>query len=191
MDNYKYSEKILSVIYTLFAYNFSENEIIRILAKNRTLYRCIDNNIKIVIEYVQDCKKRIICKLYNLNIAKMLENNEERNIVIMKLEKLKNDVLLKIDKDLADNLVFRIDYLIKAIKDLDKLTNCINDYYSIKDNDKNIDYDVIEKNSHRYVGEFLTKNNLSVKDLPKHSKCLIDEDIWNKLNEAINEENIS
>lgn len=191
MDNYKYSEKILSVIYTLFAYNFSENEIIRILAKNRTLYRCIDNNIKIVIEYVQDCKKRIICKLYNLNIAKMLENNEERNIVIMKLEKLKNDVLLKIDKDLADNLVFRIDYLIKAIKDLDKLTNCINDYYSIKDNDKNIDYDVIEKNSHRYVGEFLTKNNLSVKDLPKHSKCLIDEDIWNKLNEAISEENIS
>lgn len=191
MDNYKYSEKILSVIYTLFAYNFSENEIIRILAKNRTLYECIDNDIKIVIEYVQDCKKRIICKLYNLNIAKMLENNEERNIVIMKLEKLKNDVLLKIDKDLADNLVFRIDYLIKAIKDLDKLTNCINDYYSIKDNDKNIDYDVIEKNSHRYVGEFLTKNNLSVKDLPKHSKCLIDEDIWNKLNEAINEENIS
>ena len=191
MDNYKYSEKILSVIYTLFAYNFSENEIIRILAKNRTLYRCIDNNIKIVIEYVQDCKKRIICKLYNLNIAKMLENNEERNIVIMKLEKLKNDVLLKIDKDLADNLVFRIDYLIKAIKDLDKLTNCINDYYSIKDNDKNIDYDVIEKNSNKYVGEFLTKNNLSVKDLPKHSKCLIDEDIWNKLNEAINEENIS
>ncbi len=191
MDNYKYSEKILSVIYTLFAYNFSENEIIRILAKNRTLYECIDNDIKIVIEYVQDCKKRIICKLYNLNIAKMLENNEERNIVIMKLEKLKNDVLLKIDKDLADNLVFRIDYLIKAIKDLDKLTNCINDYYSIKDNDKNIDYDVIEKNSNRYVGEFLTKNNLSVKDLPKHSKCLIDEDIWNKLNEAINEENIS
>ena len=191
MDNYKYSEKILSVIYTLFAYNFSENEIIRILAKNRTLYECIDNDIKIVIEYVQDCKKRIICKLYNLNIAKMLENNEERNIVIMKLEKLKNDVLLKIDKDLADNLVFRIDYLIKAIKDLDKLTNCINDYYSIKDNDKNIDYDVIEKNSNKYVGEFLTKNNLSVKDLPKHSKCLIDEDIWNKLNEAINEENIS
>ena len=191
MDNYKYSEKILSVIYTLFAYNFSENEIIRILAKNRTLYECIDNDIKIVIEYVQDCKKRIICKLYNLNIAKMLENNEERNIVIMKLEKLKNDVLLKIDKDLADNLVFRIDYLIKSIKDLDKLTTCVNDYYSIKDNDKNIDYDVIEKNSHRYVGEFLTKNNLSVKDLPKHSKCLISEDVWNKLNEAINEENIS
>ena len=191
MDNYKYSEKILSVIYTLFAYNFSENEIIRILAKNRTLYKCIDNDIKIVIEYVQDCRKRIICKLYNLNIAKMLENNEERNIVIMKLEKLKNDVLLKIDKDLADDLVFRIDYLIKSIKDLDKLTTCVNDYYSIKDNDKNIDYDVIEKNSHRYVGEFLTKNNLSVKDLPKHSKCLIDEDIWNELNETINKENIS
>ena len=191
MDNYKYSEKMLLVIYTLFAYNFSENEIIRILAKNRTLYKCIDNDIKIVIEYVQDCRKRIICKLYNLNIAKMLENNEERNIVIMKLEKLKNDVLLKIDKDLADDLVFRIDYLIKSIKDLDKLTTCVNDYYSIKDNDKNIDYDVIEKNSHRYVGEFLTKNNLSVKDLPKHSKCLIDEDIWNELNETINKENIS
>ena len=191
MDNYKYSEKILSVIYTLFAYNFSENEIIRILAKNRTLYKCIDNDIKIVIEYVQDCRKRIICKLYNLNIAKMLENNEERNIVIMKLEKLKNDVLLKIDKDLADDLVFRIDYLIKSIKDLDKLTTCVNDYYSIKDNDKNIDYDVIEKNSNKYVGEFLTKNNLSVKDLPKHSKCLIDEDIWNELNETINKENIS
>ena len=191
MDNYKYSEKMLLVIYTLFAYNFSENEIIRILAKNRTLYRCIDNNIKIVIEYVQDCKKRIICKLYNLNIAKMLENNEERNIVIMKLEKLKNDVLLKIDKDLADDLVFRIDYLIKSIKDLDKLTTCVNDYYSIKDNDKNIDYDVIEKNSNKYVGKFLSKNNLSVKDLPKHSKCLIDEDIWNELNETINKENIS
>ena len=191
MDNYKYSEKMLLVIYTLFAYNFSENEIIRILAKNRTLYKCIDNDIKIVIEYVQDCRKRIICKLYNLNIAKMLENNEERNIVIMKLEKLKNDVLLKIDKDLADDLVFRIDYLIKSIKDLDKLTTCVNDYYSIKDNDKNIDYDVIEKNSNKYVGEFLTKNNLSVKDLPKHSKCLIDEDIWNELNETINKENIS
>ena len=191
MDNYKYSEKILSVIYTLFAYNFSENEIIRILAKNRTLYECIDNDIKIVIEYVQDCKKRIICKLYNLNIAKMLENNEERNIVIMKLEKLKNDVLLKIDKDLADNLVFRIDYLIKSIKDLDKLTTCINNYYSFKDNNKDIDYDVIEKNSNKYVDEFLTKNNLSVKDLPKHSKCLIDEDIWNELNETINKENIS
>ena len=191
MDNYKYSEKILLVIYTLFAYNFSEIEIIRILAKNKTLYECIDTDIKIAIEYVQDCRKRIICKLYNLNIAKMLEDNEERNIVIMKLEKLKNDVLLKIDKDLADNLVFRIDYLIKAIKDLDKLTACVNDYYSIKDDDKNIDYDVIEKNSHRYVGEFLTKNNLSVKDLPKHSKCLIDEDIWNELNEAINKEKIS
>ena len=187
MDNYKYSEKMLLVIYTLFAYNFSENEIIRILAKNRTLYKCIDNDIKIVIEYVQDCRKRIICKLYNLNIAKMLENNEERNIVIMKLEKLKNDVLLKIDKD----LVFRIDYLIKSIKDLDKLTTCVNDYYSIKDNDKNIDYDVIEKNSNKYVGKFLSKNNLSVKDLPKHSKCLIDEDIWNELNETINKENIS
>ena len=191
MDNYKYSEKILSVIYTLFAYNFSENEIIRILAKNRTLYKCIDNDIKIVIEYVQDCRKRIICKLYNLNIAKMLENNEERNIVIMKLEKLKNDVLLKIDKDLADDLVFRIDYLIKSIKDLDKLTTCINNYYSFKDNNKDIDYDVIEKNSNKYVDEFLTKNNLSVKDLPKHSKCLIDEDIWNELNETINKENIS
>ncbi len=191
MDNYKYSEKMLLVIYTLFAYNFSENEIIRILAKNRTLYKCIDNDIKIVIEYVQDCRKRIICKLYNLNIAKMLENNEERNIVIMKLEKLKNDVLLKIDKDLADDLVFRIDYLIKSIKDLDKLTTCVNDYYSIKDNDKNIDYDVIEKNSNKYVGKFLSKNNLSVKDLPKHSKCLIDEDIWNELNETINKENIS
>lgn len=191
MDNYKYSEKKLLVIYTLFAYNFSENEIIRILAKNRTLYKCIDNDIKIVIEYVQDCRKRIICKLYNLNIAKMLENNEERNIVIMKLEKLKNDVLLKIDKDLADDLVFRIDYLIKSIKDLDKLTTCVNDYYSIKDNDKNIDYDVIEKNSNKYVGKFLSKNNLSVKDLPKHSKCLIDEDIWNELNETINKENIS
>ena len=191
MDNYKYSEKMLLVIYTLFAYNFSENEIIRILAKNRTLYKCIDNDIKIVIEYVQDCRKRIICKLYNLNIAKMLENNEERNIVIMKLEKLKNDVLLKIDKDLADDLVFRIDYLIKSIKDLDKLTTCVNDYYSIKDNDKNIDYDVIEKNSNKYVDKFLTKNNLSVKDLPKHSKCLIDEDIWNELNETINKENIS
>ena len=191
MDNYKYSEKMLLVIYTLFAYNFSENEIIRILAKNRTLYKCIDNDIKIVIEYVQDCRKRIICKLYNLNIAKMLENNEERNIVIMKLEKLKNDVLLKIDKDLADDLVFRIDYLIKSIKDLDKLTTCVNDYYSIKDNDKNIDYDVIEKNSNKYVGKFLSKNNLSVKDLPKHSKCLIDEDIWNELNEVIDKENIS
>lgn len=191
MDNYKYSEKMLLVIYTLFAYNFSENEIIRILAKNRTLYKCIDNDIKIVIEYVQDCRKRIICKLYNLNIAKMLENNEERNIVIMKLEKLKNDVLQKIDKDLADDLVFRIDYLIKSIKDLDKLTTCVNDYYSIKDNDKNIDYDVIEKNSNKYVGKFLSKNNLSVKDLPKHSKCLIDEDIWNELNETINKENIS
>lgn len=121
----------------------------------------------------------------------MLENNEERNIVIMKLEKLKNDVLLKIDKDLADDLVFRIDYLIKSIKDLDKLTTCVNDYYSIKDNDKNIDYDVIEKNSNKYVGKFLSKNNLSVKDLPKHSKCLIDEDIWNELNETINKENIS
>lgn len=191
MDNYKYSEKMLLVIYTLFAYNFSENEIIRILAKNRTLYKCIDNDIKIVIEYVQDCRKRIICKLYNLNIAKMLENNEERNIVIMKLEKLKNDVLLKIDKDLADDLVFRIDYLIKSIKDLDKLTTCVNDYYSIKDNDKNIDYDVIEKNSNKYVGKFLSKNNLSVKDLPKHSKCLIDENIWNELNEVIDKENIS
>ena len=191
MDNYKYSEKILSVIYTLFAYNFSENEIIRILAKNRTLYKCIDNDIKIVIEYVQDCRKRIICKLYNLNIAKMLENNEERNIVIMKLEKLKNDVLLKIDKDLADDLVFRIDYLIKSIKDLDKLTTCINNYYSFKDNNKDIDFDVIEKNSNKYVDEFLTKNNLSVKDLPKHSKCLIDENIWNELNEVIDKENIS
>ena len=191
MDNYKYSEKMLLVIYTLFAYNFSEIEIIRILAKNKTLYECIDSDIKIAIEYVQDFKKRIICKLYNLNIAKMLENNEERNIVIMKLEKLKNDVLLKIDKDLADDLVFRIDYLIKSIKDLDKLTTCVNDYYSIKDNDKNIDYDVIEKNSNKYVGKFLSKNNLSVKDLPKHSKCLIDEDIWNELNETINKENIS
>ena len=191
MDNYKYSEKMLLVIYTLFAYYFSEIEIIRILAKNKTLYECIDSDIKIAIEYVQDFKKRIICKLYNLNIAKMLEDNEERNIIIMKLEKLKNDVLLKIDKDSAKEIVFRIDYLIKAIKDLDKLTTCVNDYYSIKDNDKNIDYDVIEKNSHRYVGEFLTKNNLSVKDLPKHSKCLISEDVWNKLNEAINEENIS
>ena len=191
MDNYKYSEKMLLVIYTLFAYYFSEIEIIRILAKNKTLYECIDSDIKIAIEYVQDFKKRIICKLYNLNIAKMLEDNEERNIIIMKLEKLKNDVLLKIDKDSAKEIVFRIDYLIKAIKDLDKLTTCVNDYYSIKDNDKNIDYDVIEKNSHRYVGEFLTKNNLSVKDLPKHSKCLIDEDIWNELNETINKENIS
>ena len=191
MDNYKYSEKMLLVIYTLFAYYFSEIEIIRILAKNKTLYECIDSDIKIAIEYVQDFKKRIICKLYNLNIAKMLEDNEERNIIIMKLEKLKNDVLLKIDKDSAKEIVFRIDYLIKAIKDLDKLTTCVNDYYSIKDNDKNIDYDVIEKNSNRYVGEFLTKNNLSVKDLPKHSKCLIDEDIWNELNETINKENIS
>ena len=51
--------------------------------------------------------------------------------------------------------------------------------------------DVIEKNSHRYVGEFLSKNNLSIKDLPKHSKCIIDEDIWNKLNAAINKEKIS
>ena len=191
MDNYKYSEKMLLVIYTLFAYNFSEIEIIRILAKNKTLYECIDSDIKIAIEYVQDFKKRIICKLYNLNIATMLEDNEERNIIIMKLEKLKNDVLLKIDKDSAKEIVFRIDYLIKAIKDLDKLTTCVNDYYSIKDNDKNIDYDVIEKNSNKYVGEFLTKNNLSVKDLPKHSKCLIDEDIWNELNETINKENIS
>ncbi len=191
MDNYKYSEKMLLVIYTLFAYYFSEIEIIRILAKNKTLYECIDSDIKIAIEYVQDFKKRIICKLYNLNIAKMLEDNEERNIIIMKLEKLKNDVLLKIDKDSAKEIVFRIDYLIKAIKDLDKLTTCVNDYYSIKDNDKNIDYDVIEKNSNKYVGEFLTKNNLSVKDLPKHSKCLIDEDIWNELNETINKENIS
>ena len=191
MDNYKYSEKMLLVIYTLFAYYFSEIEIIRILAKNKTLYECIDSDIKIAIEYVQDFKKRIICKLYNLNIAKMLEDNEERNIIIMKLEKLKNDVLLKIDKDSAKEIVFRIDYLIKAIKDLDKLTTCVNDYYSIKDNDKNIDYDVIEKNSNKYVGEFLTKNNLSVKDLPKHSNCLISEDVWNKLNEAINEENIS
>ena len=191
MDNYKYSEKMLLVIYTLFAYNFSEIEIIRILAKNKTLYECIDSDIKIAIEYVQDFKKRIICKLYNLNIAKMLEDNEERNIIIMKLEKLKNDVLLKIDKDSAKEIVFRIDYLIKSIKDLDKLTTCVNDYYSIKDNDKNIDYDVIEKNSNKYVGEFLTKNNLSVKDLPKHSKCLIDEDIWNELNETINKENIS
>ena len=191
MDNYKYSEKMLLVIYTLFAYYFSEIEIIRILAKNKTLYECIDSDIKIAIEYVQDFKKRIICKLYNLNIAKMLEDNEERNIIIMKLEKLKNDVLLKTDKDSAKEIVFRIDYLIKAIKDLDKLTTCVNDYYSIKDNDKNIDYDVIEKNSNKYVGEFLTKNNLSVKDLPKHSKCLIDEDIWNELNETINKENIS
>lgn len=191
MDNYKYSEKMLLVIYTLFAYNFSEIEIIRILVKNKTLYECIDSDIKIAIEYVQDFKKRIICKLYNLNIAKMLEDNEDRNIIIMKLEKLKNDVLLKIDKDSAKEIVFRIDYLIKAIKDLDKLTTCVNDYYSIKDNDKNIDYDVIEKNSNKYVGEFLTKNNLSVKDLPKHSKCLIDEDIWNELNETINKENIS
>ena len=191
MDNYKYSEKMLLVIYTLFAYYFSEIEIIRILAKNKTLYECIDSDIKIAIEYVQDFKKRIICKLYNLNIAKMLEDNEERNIIIMKLEKLKNDVLLKIDKGSAKEIVFRIDYLIKAIKDLDKLTTCVNDYYSIKDNDKNIDYDVIEKNSNKYVGEFLTKNNLSVKDLPKHSKCLIDEDIWNELNETINKENIS
>ena len=191
MDNYKYSEKMLLVIYTLFAYYFSEIEIIRILAKNKTLYECIDSDIKIAIEYVQDFKKRIICKLYNLNIAKMLEDNEERNIIIMKLEKLKNDVLLKIDKDSAKEIVFRIDYLIKAIKDLDKLTTCVNDYYSIKDNDKNIDYDVIEKNSNKYVGEFLTKNNLSVKDLPKHSKCLIDENIWNELNEVIDKENIS
>ena len=38
MDNYKYSEKTLLVIYTLFAYNFSEIEIIRILSKNKTLY---------------------------------------------------------------------------------------------------------------------------------------------------------
>ena len=191
MDNYKYSEKMLLVIYTLFAYYFSEIEIIRILAKNKTLYECIDSDIKIAIEYVQDFKKRIICKLYNLNIAKMLEDNEERNIIIMKLEKLKNDVLLKIDKDSAKEIVFRIDYLIKAIKDLDKLTTCVNDYYSIKDNDKNIDYDVIEKNSNKYVDEFLTKNNLSVKDLPKHSKCLIDENIWNELNEVIDKENIS
>lgn len=191
MDNYKYSEKMLLVIYTLFAYNFSEIEIIRILAKNKTLYECIDSDIKIAIEYVQDFKKRIICKLYNLNIAKMLEDNEERNIIIMKLEKLKNDVLLKIDKDSSKDIVFRIDYLIKSVKDLDKLTTCVNDYYSIKDNDKNIDYDVIEKNSNKYVGKFLSKNNLSVKDLPKHSKCLIDEDIWNELNETINKENIS
>ena len=191
MDNYKYSEKMLLVIYTLFAYNFSEIEIIRILAKNKTLYECIDSDIKIAIEYVQDFKKRIICKLYNLNIAKMLEDNEERNIIIMKLEKLKNDVLLKIDKDSSKEIVFRIDYLIKSVKDLDKLTTCVNDYYSIKDNDKNIDYDVIEKNSNKYVGKFLSKNNLSVKDLPKHSKCLIDEDIWNELNETINKENIS
>ena len=191
MDNYKYSEKMLLVIYTLFAYYFSEIEIIRILAKNKTLYECIDSDIKIAIEYVQDFKKRIICKLYNLNIAKMLEDNEERNIIIMKLEKLKNDVLLKIDKDSSKDIVFRIDYLIKSVKDLDKLTTCVNDYYSIKDNDKNIDYDVIEKNSNKYVGEFPTKNNLSVKDLPKHSKCLIDEDIWNELNETINKENIS
>ena len=77
MDNYKYSEKMLLVIYTLFAYNFSEIEIIRILVKNKSLYECIDSDIKITIEYVQDCKKRIICKLYNLNIAKMLEDNEE------------------------------------------------------------------------------------------------------------------
>ncbi len=186
MDNYKYSEKTLLVIYTLFAYNFSEIEIIRILAKNKTLYECIDSDIKIAIEYVQDFKKRIICKLYNLNIAKMLEDNEERNIIIMKLKKLKNDVLLKIDKDSAKDIVFRIDYLIKSVKDLDKLTACVNDYHSIKDNDKNIDYDVIEKNSNKYVGKFLSKNNLSVKDLPKHSKCLIDEDIWNELNETIN-----
>lgn len=191
MDNYKYSEKMLLVIYTLFAYNFSEIEIIRILAKNKTLYECIDSDIKIAIKYVQDFKKRIICKLYNLNIAKMLEDNEERNIIIMKLEKLKNDVLLKIDKDSSKDIVFRIDYLIKSVKDLDKLTTCVNDYYSIKDNDKNIDYDVIEKNSNKYVGKFLSKNNLSVKDLPKHSKCLIDEDIWNELNETINKENIS
>ena len=191
MDNYKYSEKMLLVIYTLFAYNFSEIEIIRILAKNKTLYECIDSDIKIAIEYVQDFKKRIICKLYNLNIAKMLEDYEERNIIIMKLEKLKNDVLLKIDKDSAKDIVFRIDYLIKSVKDLDKLTDCINDYYSFKDNNKDIDYDVIEKNSNKYVDKFLTKNNLSVKDLPKHSKCLIDEDIWNELNETINKENIS
>ncbi len=191
MDNYKYSEKMLLVIYTLFAYNFSEIEIIRILAKNKTLYECIDSDIKIAIEYVQDFKKRIICKLYNLNIAKMLEDNEERNIIIMKLEKLKNDVLLKIDKDSSKEIVFRIDYLIKSVKDLDKLNECINNYYSVKDNDKDIDYDVIEKNSNKYVGEFLTKNNLSVKDLPKHSKCLISEDIWNELNETINKENIS
>ena len=191
MDNYKYSEKMLLVIYTLFAYNFSEIEIIRILAKNKTLYECIDSDIKIAIEYVQDFKKRIICKLYNLNIAKMLEDNEERNIIIMKLEKLKNDVLLKIDKDSSKEIVFRIDYLIKSVKDLDKLNECINNYYSDKDNDKDIDYDVIEKNSNKYVGKFLSKNNLSVKDLPKHSKCLIDEDIWNELNETINKENIS
>lgn len=191
MDNYKYSEKMLLVIYTLFAYNFSEIEIIRILAKNKTLYECIDSDIKIAIEYVQDFKKRIICKLYNLNIAKMLEDNEERNIIIMKLEKLKNDVLLKIDKDSSKEIVFRIDYLIKSVKDLDKLNECINNYYSVKDNDKDIDYDVIEKNSNKYVGKFLSKNNLSVKDLPKHSKCLIDEDIWNELNETINKENIS
>lgn len=191
MDNYKYSEKMLLVIYTLLAYNFSEIEIIRILAKNKTLYECIDSDIKIAIEYVQDFKKRIICKLYNLNIAKMLEDNEERNIIIMKLKKLKNDILLKIDKDSSKEIVFRIDYLIKSVKDLDKLTACVNDYYSIKDNDKNIDYDVIEKNSNKYVDKFLTKNNLSVKDLPKHSKCLIDEDIWNELNETINKENIS
>ena len=60
MDNYKYSEKMLLVIYTLFAYYFSEIEIIRILAKNKTLYECIDYDIKIEIEYVQDFKKRII-----------------------------------------------------------------------------------------------------------------------------------
>ena len=191
MDNYKYSEKMLLVIYTLFAYNFSEIEIIRILAKNKTLYECIDSDIKIAIEYVQDFKKRIICKLYNLNIAKMLEDNEERNIIIMKLEKLKNDVLLKIDKDSSKEIVFRIDYLIKSVKDLDKLNECINNYYSVKDNDKDIDYDVIEKNSNKYVGKFLSKNNLSVKDLPKHSKCLIDENIWNELNEVIDKENIS
>ena len=57
MDNYKYSEKMLLVIYTLLAYNFSEIEIIRILAKNKTLYECIDSDIKIAIEYVQDFKK--------------------------------------------------------------------------------------------------------------------------------------
>lgn len=59
MDNYKYSEKMLLVIYTLLAYNFSEIEIIRILAKNKTLYECIDSDIKIAIEYVQDFKKEL------------------------------------------------------------------------------------------------------------------------------------
>lgn len=87
----------------------------------------------------------------------MLEDNEERNIIIMKLKKLKNDILLKIDKDSSKEIVFRIDYLIKSVKDLDKLTACVNDYYSIKDNDKNIDYDVIEKILINMLINFLLK----------------------------------